>query len=369
MPLEGRGPIPMDILALKLDGPFSPGRMPNLNLRSARARMQAQTSGGGDQVSASHRRHLAEDEISTQHSRRLAEKKDKEELYMFQRLEPLITSRYLPRLDQDVKRLMTCQLGLPMRLLDAQAPEMQVWERARRCAIVNPPRRREAADDQRCLVESPPQQADSTPFKSRSESKQKKRHSEGSLEEKRVQEPAQVKPTRPSEEPQQHLGEAFATPRRSRRSLFAIRAENSLREVQEGSREKDGSRFARAWEKLEKDEEITLKLFLRFGARRDRVRYPRNIVEQEKIRSRVKQIQLEWKQEARKREMKELYKIDKQNRSQIIDTSTTNGSLVKSERSLLDSSDNKKRLQTTCDHIIHSLAANFPYALVTRLSL
>uniref|UniRef100_A0A6U5Y3A7 Uncharacterized protein n=1 Tax=Guillardia theta TaxID=55529 RepID=A0A6U5Y3A7_GUITH len=232
MPLEGRGPIPMDILALKLDGPFSPGRMPNLNLRSARARMQAQTSGGGDQVSASHRRHLAEDEISTQHSRRLAEKKDKEELYMFQRLEPLITSRYLPRLDQDVKRvtldahshdvlrasqLMTCQLGLPMRLLDAQAPEMQVWERARRCAIVNPPRRREAADDQRCLVESPPQQADSTPFKSRSESKQKKRHSEGSLEEKRVQEPAQVKPTRPSEEPQQHLGEAFATPRRSRR--------------------------------------------------------------------------------------------------------------------------------------------------------
>uniref|UniRef100_A0A7S4JZ72 Uncharacterized protein n=1 Tax=Guillardia theta TaxID=55529 RepID=A0A7S4JZ72_GUITH len=231
MPLEGRGPIPMDILALKLDGPFSPGRMPNLNLRSARARMQAQTSGGGDQVSASHRRHLAEDEISTQHSRRLAEKKDKEELYMFQRLEPLITSRYLPRLDQDVKRLMTCQLGLPMRLLDAQAPEMQVWERARRCAIVNPPRRREAADDQRCLVESPPQQADSTPFKSRSESKQKKRHSEGSLEEKRVQEPAQVKPTRPSEEPQQHLGEAFATPRRSRRSLFAIRAENSLREV------------------------------------------------------------------------------------------------------------------------------------------
>jgi len=67
--------------------------------------------------------------------------------------------------------------------------------------------------------------------------------------------------------------------------------------------------------------------------------------------------------------MKELYKIDKQNRSQIIDTSTTNGSLVKSERSLLDSSDNKKRLQTTCDHIIHSLAANFPYALVTRLSL
>ena len=131
--------------------------------------------------------------------------------YMFQRLEPLITSRYLPRLDQDVKRvtldahshgvlrasqLMTCQLGLPMRLLDAQAPEMQVWERAKRCAIVNPSRRREAADDQRwsetstasapltwqsSLAESPPQQADSTPCKSRSESKQKKRHSEGQV--------------------------------------------------------------------------------------------------------------------------------------------------------------------------------------------